>query len=99
MEKNINEKTVSEPVKKYIRHDKFLNRCVWTFAKTMPEIPHEYIVRDRLSANDKKIFDDFSDYIQTDGYPATFGSNSYIYLIIGQHKYWVIENILNRAKI
>ena len=99
IERNINEKTVSEPVRKYVRYIDFLNRCVWTFAKTMPGIPHEYIVRDKLSADDKKTFDAFNDYIQTNGYSATFGSNNYTYLTIGRHKYWIIENILNRVNI
>src|SRR3989344_4547350 len=56
---NINEKTIAESVKKYYPCaylEWFVNRCEWTFAKTMPEIPHYYIVRDNLSDIDKKLF-------------------------------------------
>ena len=30
-------------------------RCQWTFAKTMPWCPHEYIVRDKCSLTDDEL--------------------------------------------
>src|SRR3989344_842944 len=64
VERNINEETVAEPIKEYIRYiENFLKCCTWRSAKTMPEIPHEYIVRDHLSDDDKKIFNDLVAYI------------------------------------
>ena len=100
IEKNINENTVAEPVKEYIRHvERFIDRLHWTFAKTMPDIPHEYVVRDTLSEDDKKVFDALNDgYIKKYGAPATFGTKSYTYLTLGNYKYWMIDNILNRAR-
>jgi len=99
-ERNINEETVAEPVKEYIRFiENFIKRCAWTFAKTMPQIPHHYVVRDDLSDNDKKIFDALGEYIKRNGYTASFVSKRYNYLNIGDSKYWMIENILNKAKI
>ena len=76
----------------------FINRNEWTFAKTMSEIPHYYIVRDHLSDADKKIFDEFNRFIDKNGHTAKFYSKKYTYLDIGDYKYWVIENILNREK-
>lgn len=47
-------------------------RNKWTFAKTMPEIPHYYVVRDDLSDKDKKLFDEFSEYIKRGGILQSF---------------------------
>lgn len=35
---------------------KWLNKHKWTFAKTMKEMPHEYIVKDKLNDEDKEMF-------------------------------------------
>lgn len=100
IERNICETTVTEPVKDYVRYvESFLDRMTWTFAKTMPEIPHEYIVRDSLPADDKETFDAFRRYIHEKGYSDSFGIRTYTYLNLGEYKYWVIENVLNREKI
>lgn len=79
--------------------EKFIKRNKWTFAKTMPEIPHYYVVRDQLSEKDKKIFDEFGAFIKKNGYSAKFYSKRYTYFDIGKFKYWVIGNILNRDKL
>ena len=76
-----------------------INRNKWIFAKTMPEIPHYYIVRDSLSENDKKLFDEFNMFIRKNGYATKFYSKQYTYFNIGDYKYWIIENILNRAAL
>ena len=98
--RNINEKTVTELVKDYVRYvESFLDCIAWTFAKTMPEIPHEYVVRGDLSTNGKVTFDALNRYIKKRGCSGSFGSRSYKYLNLGRYKYWIIENILNREKI
>lgn len=79
--------------------EKFINRNKWIFAKTMPEIPHCYIVRDSLSENNKKLFDEFNVFIKKNGYTAKFYSKQYTYFNIGDYRYWIIENILNRAEL
>jgi hypothetical protein len=99
LEKNINEKTVDEPVQEYLYLiENFIDILPWTFAKTMPEIPHHYIVRDNLSDKNKEQFDTFSKYVKSRGTPSTFNSKEYVYLTLGNYKYWVIDNILNRVK-
>ena len=65
----------------------------------MAEIPHFYIVRDNLSEEDRKLFDEFEVFIKENGYIEKFFSKEYTYHRIGNYKYWVIENILNRAEI
>lgn len=75
----------------------FINRNTWVFAKSMPEIPHYYIVRDNLSENDQTLFDECDLFIKKNGYAADFYSKQYTYFNVGSYKYWVIENILNRA--
>ena len=79
--------------------ENFIKRNKWVFAKTMAEMPHYYIVRDNLSENDKKLFDEFDVFIKKNGYTKKFYSKQYTYFNIGHYKYWVIENILNRDSL
>ncbi len=100
LEKNINEKTVAEPVQWYLKlFENFVDKIDWTFAKTMPEIPHYYIVRDNLLENEKKEFDELSSLIDNKGTFEIFQSKPYKYLRLGKYKYWVIDNVINRVSI
>jgi|WetSurSiteA1Bulk_404760.scaffolds.fasta_scaffold245107_2 hypothetical protein len=81
----------------------YLLKQEWTFAKTMAKTPHWYIVRDRLK--DKTGFDEAVKLIQSKGYQEMFFKKAYIYLNIGEHKYWALGNsptditVINRALI
>lgn len=70
----------------------------WTFAKSMPDIPHEYIVADHYPEKAKEINAFIAEIVKS-GYTKKFYTKEYKYLEIGEYKYWVIENIINRAKI
>lgn len=72
----------------------FIDSCTWTFAKTMARIPHEYIVREKVKAED---FDRLAEFIKNNSVPEKFFKKTYYYSYIGSYKYWVIENIINRA--
>jgi hypothetical protein len=113
LSKNINEDTVAEPIKRFLssglreydqiwldgtEHD-FLHDAHWSSATTMPEIPHEYVVRDRLSERDQRSFDKIARQIDKGGYFATFEGRRYKYGKYRNYKYWVIGNILNRDRI
>ena len=47
----------------------FVNRETWTYAKTMPKWPHEYIVRERV---DERLFVLLVEHIRTHGYEGNF---------------------------
>jgi hypothetical protein len=47
----------------------FVEQSVWTFAKTMPEWPHEYIVRERV---DEELFERLVAHIRGHGYEGRF---------------------------
>tara|TARA_R100001015_G_C4618000_1_gene174403 strand:- start:1274 stop:1813 length:540 start_codon:yes stop_codon:yes gene_type:complete len=78
----------------------------WTFAKTMPQIPHWYThIRDWVS---KDKFAEAVDLINENGVSEKFGSKYYKYYYIDDHKYWTMEKkdvpshehiLINRAKI
>jgi hypothetical protein len=59
----------------------------WQFAKTMPEIPHEYTVAD-WNTDKVESFYDFVKYIRKYGEDESFYEKKYRYLEIGGHKYW-----------
>jgi hypothetical protein len=81
----------------------FIRTSPWTFAKAMPEIPHEYTVR--AKAQDEKTFERVVLHIRQAGYKAEFGSATYTYLDIDGWKYWTMGSppsktiLINRAKL
>ena len=81
-----------------IKINELLNSVNWIFAKTMPEIPHEYIVIDWYPEKIKEI-KLFIQEIDRNGYSSKFYSKENKYLNIDEYKYWVIDNIINRTKL
>ena len=60
----------------------------------MPQWPHWYILREWGNARE---FDFVARLIKKFGYPDGWGKRTDSYLVIGKFKYWVIEDVLNRA--
>ena len=77
---------------------KLILSLTWRFAKTMPEIPHEYIVTDSYPEKLSEIKNLIAE-IENNGYTKSFYGKEYKYLNIDDYKYWVIENIINREKL
>ena len=79
-------------------------RCEWTFAKTMPQCPHEYIVREQSPLSDEE-FVYFVNMQREHGVEEQWGKYNFPYLYIDNYKYWTmgapIEEtiIINRAKV
>lgn len=79
-------------------------RCEWTFAKTMPWCPHEYIVRGKCSLLEEE-FLYFIDMQRGYGKVERWGKYITPYLYIDDYKYWTmgapVEDtiVMNRAKI
>jgi len=81
----------------------FFESHSWSFAKTMPESPHWYIVRSNTL--DIKTFIEVVRFIQKNGLPSIFEGVTYTYLHLGEYKYWTmgllpeVTTIINRAFI
>ena len=75
----------------------------WTFAKTMPQIPHWYTLR-RKARRDED-FAAFVQEIRLRGVVRQFGSRSFTYLDLDGWTYWTmgepVENtiLVNRARL
>ncbi|MDO8513480.1 MAG: hypothetical protein Q7S37_03180 [bacterium] len=67
----------------------FIDTVLWTFAKSMPEIPHEYIVTDNYPEKLEEI-NAFIAEIEKNGYTKSFYGKEYKYLEIDGYKYWVM---------
>ena len=80
-----------------------VDRCKWTFAKTMPFAPHEYIVRDRCSLT-KDEFEYLVKMQRERGVKERWGKYNNSYLYIDDYKYWTMgapleeTTVINRAK-
>jgi len=72
----------------------------WTYAKTMPEWPHEYIVRERV---DEALFVELVLHIRKHGYEGKFYSRKMVYFDQDGYTYWTMGSqievtiIINRA--
>jgi len=79
----------------------FVSRETWTYAKTMPVWPHEYIVRERV---DEELFVQLVKHIRAHGYEGNFYRRKITYFDADGLTYWTmgapIEEtiIINRCK-
>jgi len=48
----------------------FVDRETWTYAKTSPKWPHEYLVRERVG--DESLFVQLVEHIRSEGYKGSF---------------------------
>ncbi len=83
---------------------RMVSRCHWTFAKTMPWGPHEYIVRGKCPLSEEE-FLFFIDKQRNFGKIERWGKYITPYLYIDDYKYWTmgapVEEtiVMNRAKV
>lgn len=98
--------TVMAPDEERAELDQFrtlITSSHWTFAKTMPHIPHEYTLR--RAAPDVPLFERFVMYIRAHGYEKSWRGTPRRYLDIDGWSYWSMgapleETILiNRARV
>lgn len=82
----------------------FIQTSQWRFAKTMPQWPHEYVVRE-WRPDKERVFRRFVVTIREHGYDAKFGRVTYRYLDIDGWKYWTMDetveetDLINRASV
>ena len=78
-------------------------RCEWTFAKTMPFAPHEYIVKEKCPLTTEE-FEYFVNMQREHGVKERWGKYNNLYLYIDDYKYWTMgapleeTTVINRAK-
>jgi hypothetical protein len=79
----------------------FVASSKWTFAKTMPEWPHEYLVRDRV---DGVLFEALARHIRQHGSEGRFYQRVLTYFAEDGLLYWTMGEpieetiIINRCK-
>ena len=80
----------------------FVASSKWTFAKTMPEWPHEYLVRDRV---DRVLFEALARHIRQYGVKGRFYQRVLTYFAENGLLYWTMgepieeTTIINRCKV
>ena len=78
-----------------------LEKVKWTFAKSMPTIPHEYTLRKNMP---DELFVDMVVAIRALGVVEYFWKKPYTYFYANGYKYWTMGNpledttLINRAK-
>ena len=74
----------------------FVNQREWTFAKTMPEWPHEYIVRERV---DGELFEQLVRHIRKHGYEGRFYDKPITYYDDAGMVYWTMGASIEKTTI
>ena len=85
----------------------FILRNTWIFAKTYAAFcPHEYVVKERLQAEEQAVFEQIVTFIREQGFIASYGRlGPNRYYTVEDYYYWTMgdpveeTNILNRAKL
>lgn len=75
---------------------RFVNDERWTYAKTMPTWPHEYLVRDRV---DKELFERMVMHIRSNGYEGRFYQMKITYYEEDGLVYWTMGEPLEETII
>jgi len=84
------------PTDEILSHERFVAESEWRFARTMPECPHEYTVRDLSPAGEKttamghREFEWFVQLIRNKGEPAEWNGHVKPYLRVGDWRYWTM---------
>lgn len=74
----------------------------WKFAKTMPQVPHHYVVRENVDSDG---FSAAVQFVRKHGYQAVWGRRTFVYFDHEGYRYWSMGApmertiILNRARI
>lgn len=76
---------------------RFLTRNEWTFAKTLADNPHEYIIRGRTKVGDAEDHDAANRAILRLGSPMVFGRQTWTVYRHGPYRYWGPGHVINRA--
>lgn len=81
--------------------EELVNSFEWTFAKTMPNNPHCYIIRREVNTKD---YDRLYWYIYDHPTMVNFYGTEYRTATIGNHMYWVMPKpqdsyIINRKEL
>ncbi len=76
----------------------FAESQTWKFAKTYAKTcPHEYLVKNRLSDEDKLKYERFVQTMKADSVVGYFYGHENKYLILGDHYYWFMYTPDNMA--
>ena len=74
----------------------FIDSVQWAFDKTMPEWPHEYIVRDQV---DEDLFVMLVQHIRSQGYENKFFEKAFTYYDHRGMVYWTMGEPLGETTI
>lgn len=83
----------------------FIQGKNWTFAKSMPRTPHEYIVKGKLAPDEQAMFEKIAQFIRDAGFNCKYFKAERQYYILDDFYYWTMGDpipetiILNRAKL
>ena len=70
----------------HLEFQQFIARNKWIFAKTYAAFcPHEYVVKDRLSDDEQRVFEQIVTFIRENGFIAIYGRK-------GPNQYYTVDD-------
>ncbi len=76
-----------------------ISRRKWIFAKTMPQNPHFYTVKNLKDKNDCKDYEYLYKYIFNNHYIERYNGWDYKYCVIGNYIYWIMTDFIEESII
>lgn len=76
--------------------EEFIDKEKWTFAKTMPIWPHEYLVRNNVN---EALFIEMAKHIREFGYKGKFYSKPITYFDCKGYTYWTMGALIEETTI
>jgi hypothetical protein len=83
--------------------ERFIDKYDWVQTKPNPKKPdkpmHWYVAKNRIKRIDEDLFDQFKQFISTDGDPLFFQGRKFMYLTVGEYRYWSVRDVINRELV
>jgi hypothetical protein len=92
----LEQKTMSEALPLPDNLARFIASAKWTFAKTMPKWPHEYIVRERV---DEELFVQLVQHIRVHGYEGRYFHQRNMYFDHDGRAYWTMGAAVSETTV
>jgi hypothetical protein len=73
---------------------KALSGATWKYAKTMPQFPHDYTLKESWHG---RAFEDVVVYIRENGYVKKFSGREYKYLDCNGYSYWTMGSPIDKT--
>jgi len=79
--------------------EKVVENVDWVYSKTYPRAPHEYTIFNWTNKENQKVLRKIAVHIRKNGTPILFWGKPYNNLLLGEYRYWIMEENPNETTL